>query len=293
MVIAQINGGLGNQLFQFSAAKALSLYHNVPLLLEVSSFYREELPELEVPRELDLYHFNGVKETIISPEELMNLMPLNKKSIIPKKLIPAHKKKIYIEPHFHFDKNFFKARKNVLLKGGWQSEKYFNRYNEIIRETFQLKHEFIQRVLPKSVKFRKQNSIAVHIRRGDYLRKKIILEWHGVMDADYYKRAFEILKSKLDNFQVYYFTDDPLWVKSELGPMINGEIISGVISQTHFEDLYLMSQCRHNIIANSSFSWWGAWLNDNPEKIVIAPKKWFNKGPKDTYDLYPEGWIVI
>jgi hypothetical protein len=73
----------------------------------------------------------------------------------------------------------------------------------------------------------------------------------------------------------------------------NTEFVSGEITKTHFEDLYLMSVCKHNIIANSSFSWWGAWLNENPDKIVIAPKNWFNKGPKDTYDLYPEGWTLI
>jgi hypothetical protein len=116
MVIAQITGGLGNQLFQYAAAKALSLHHQVPLLLEVSSFYRKELPELEVPRDLELFNFTGITEKIISPEELSSLIDLKKTGVLSKMLIPAFKKDIYTEPHYHFDKNFLKSKKKVFLK---------------------------------------------------------------------------------------------------------------------------------------------------------------------------------
>jgi len=208
-------------------------------------------------------------------------------------IMPAYKKDIYTEPHYHFDKNFFKSKKKVFLKGGWQSEKYFKTYKNEIRDNSHLKDALVERVLEKSNSLRIENSVAVHIRRGDYLRKKIIYEWHGVMDKEYYAKAFELLHSKTKATKAYYFTDDVEWVSENLLPLFDGEIISGNIAKSHYEDLYLMSQCKHNIIANSSFSWWGAWLNNNPEKIVIAPKKWFNKGPKDTQDLLPEKWIKI
>ena len=113
------------------------------------------------------------------------------------------------------------------------------------------------------------------------------------MEKDYYAKAFETLDSKTKNLKVYYFTDDTDWVSKNLLPLQKGEIVSGNIAQTHYEDLYLMSQCKHNIIANSSFSWWGAWLNDHTNKIVIAPKKWFGNGPKDTQDIIPEKWYKV
>ena len=293
MVIAQITGGLGNQLFQYSAAKSLSLYHNTPLMLEVSSFYREELPDLEVPRDFELFHFEGINEEIISPEDLAKIISLNKKSILPKKMIPAHRKEIYTEAYYHFDKKFFNARNKVFLKGGWQSEKYFKKHEKAIRNNLRLKPALFENVIEKAKTIKQQNSVAVHIRRGDYLRKKIIYEWHGVMNKDYYEKAFQLLSSRVKDLKIYYFTDDPDWVNNTLMPSFNGEILSGSITTSHLEDFYLMSKCRHNIIANSSFSWWGAWLNDNPNKIVIAPEKWFGNGPKDIQDIIPVEWCKI
>lgn len=293
MVIAQITGGLGNQLFQYAAAKALSLHHNVPLFLEVSSFYREKLPELEVPRNLELFHFKGVNEKIITFEEANSLINLKKKNFLPKLIYPPYKRRVYVEPHFHFDKNFFKSKNQVFLKGGWQSEKYFKTYEKEIRSKLQLDESLIENVIQKAKLINQQNSVAVHIRRGDYLRKKIIYEWHGVMEKGYYVKAFELLHSKIENIKAYYFTDDPDWVATNLLSLFDGEIVSNNITRSHYEDFYLMSHCRNNIIANSSFSWWAAWLNNNPDKIVIAPKKWFDKGFKDTQDVIPAQWEKI
>jgi hypothetical protein len=293
MVIVQLTGGLGNQLFQYAAAKSLSLYHNVPLLLEISSFCKTEWHELEVPREFELHCFAGIHEEVIKSDQLASLINLGEKKGIPAKFIPAYRKTEYMEPHFHYDRNFFKSKMKVFLKGGWQSEKYFQNCKDEIRKILQPKEEYIVNVKAKADEFLKEPTVGVHIRRGDYLRKKIILEWHGIMERDYYVRAFEQLSKSLGSFRVLYFSNDIDWVEKELQPIVKGETITDNVSQTHVEDLYLMSCCRHNIIANSSFSWWGAWLNNNPNKIVIAPKKWFNKGPNDTQDLIPEGWIKI
>ena len=113
------------------------------------------------------------------------------------------------------------------------------------------------------------------------------------MEKEYYAKAFELMHAKTEATTAYYFTDDVDWVAKNLLPSFNGEIISANITKSHYEDLYLMSQCRHNIIANSSFSWWAAWLNDHSDKIVIAPEKWFGNGPKDTQDIIPPGWYKI
>lgn len=293
MVTVQLNGGLGNQLFQYAAAKSLSMHHNVPLLIDISSFQREDLPELEVPRDFELYNFEGVNDKTIvlskkDNEDIINF--LKKKSIV--KLLPNHKRKVYSEPFYHFDKNFFHSKKNVLLRGQWQSEKYFRRFSNFFHDSFQLKTSLIENCLHQGQQLQAIQSVSVHVRRSDYLRKKIILEWHGVMEKDYYLKAFKYLEEKIGSFEVFYFTDDTEWVKNELLPAKEGEIIS-TATKNHYEDFYLISQCRHNIIANSSFSWWGAWLNKNPDKIVIAPTNWFNQGPKDTQDLLPQAWLRL
>lgn len=293
MVVVQLTGGLGNQLFQYAAAKALSLHHQVSMKLDTGSFYRSEIPELEVPRNFELNNFTGITDEIINAEELNKLFDLNKPKKIFHKIFPAYKKHVYIEPHFHYDKNFFHSKKNVLLIGKWQSEKYFFAYRKEIRNILQLDDRLVTNVISTAKELEIKESVAIHVRRGDYLRKKIIFDWHGVMEKDYYIKALEIISKSVNPERILFFTDDPQWVEKELLSSVKGEIASGRLTSTHFEDLYLMSRCKHNIIANSSFSWWSAWLNNNPGKIVVAPAKWFGNGPKDTQDIIPPEWHKI
>jgi Glycosyl transferase family 11 len=294
MVVVQLTGGLGNQLFQYAAAKALSLHHETGLLLDVSSFLREELPDLEVPRDFELYNFEGVTEKTINAAELVS----DKKfSFLTEKrferLLPKYRRSVFKEPFYHFDVNFFKSRHSVFLKGGWQSFKYFNKYSTEIAAALQLKKSIVSNVVKTEAANSNEGVVSVHVRRGDYLRKPIILEWHGIMDKEYYAAAFEQIAKKTSIKKVLYFSDEPDWVARELLPLMPGEIVSNTIAATQYEDFYLMQHCSHNIVANSSFSWWAAYLNPNPDKIVIAPKRWFNKAPYDTKDLIPENWIRI
>lgn len=293
MVISHLTGGLGNQLFQYAAAKSLSLHHGVKLYLDISSFSREKLPELELPRNFELYAFRGITEPIIDKKQVDDIFPLSKEKTLLQKILPRYRRDVYKQPYFHFDRNFFRSKKQVYLKGGWQSEKHFSQYKDIINSSFQLKDELIERVRQKAGEMSSYPSVGVHIRRGDYLSNKIILDSHGVMSAEYYANGFKVLEKKIGNFDVYYFTDDPEWVRKKLIPLRNGEIVSHEISKTHFEDFYLLSRCQHTIIANSTFSWWAAWLNPNPEKIIVGPKNWFDKWPKDTYDILPSNWYSI
>ena len=294
MVTVQLNGGLGNQLFQYAAGKALALHHEVPLQIDISWFYKNELHYLEVPRAYELSNFKGVTDQIIrtnTAPQVERRGYLERKFV--SKIFPAYKKNVYIEPFCHFDSNFFKSKKEVILKGQWQSEKYFRRYKKFFCDTIVLNDDLIMQVAKTGAELQRQESVAVHIRRADYLRLPIILEWHGVMDKDYYISAFRLLDGILGKYKVYYFTDDPEWVKKELLPVQDGSLMSQQFSSTHHHDFYLMSKCRHAIIANSSFSWWAAWLNSNPHKIVVGPKKWFGNGPKDSYDVLPENWLQI
>lgn len=294
MVVVQLTGGLGNQLFQYAAAKALSLQHKTSLLLDVSSFMRSELPELEVPRDFELSYFEGVKETTVNTCFLQNdknYFFLKEKRI--ERLLPNYRRGVYKEPYYHYDANFFKTRSNVFLKGGWQSYKYFQKFRQQIIPSLQIKKDIVNGVADFASDLRSEGVVSVHIRRGDYLRKPIILEWHGIMNRDYYIKAFEKIAKKTSIKRVLYFSDEPEWVSSELIPVMPGEIISNSISGNQYQDFFLMQNCAHNIIANSSFSWWAAYLNPNPGKIIVAPQRWFNKAPYDTKDLIPENWIRI
>jgi hypothetical protein len=294
MIIAQLTGGLGNQLFQYAAAKSLSLHHNTELLIDTSSFSRDELPELEVPRDFEMYNFAGVFDKTIDISTIVgnkNYSFLNEKKI--ETLLPNYKRGYYKEASYNFDTNFFNSKINVFLKGGWQSYKYFEHYNAQIIESLQLKDDKIAAVKTHEILTKQLNSVSVHVRRGDYLRMKIIFEWHGVMEQEYYARAFEEILKKGTIDKVFYFSDDTKWVSENLLPIMDGEIVSSVTTKNQYEDFYLMQHCTHNIVANSSFSWWAAYLNPNSNKIVVAPKKWFNKAPYDTKDLIPQSWIRI
>lgn len=282
MITTELTGGLGNQLFQYAAAKALSLHHNTELVLEISSFYKKDIPVLEVPRDFELHNFKGVSEKFIQQQS-------KEKKI--EKVLPNYKRSVYKEPFYHYDKNFFKCKKNVFLKGVWQSEKYFKPFIPQITNSLQLKESLVTSVLEKANTIQSEKSISVHIRHGDYLKNQAILNWHGVLEKEYYLTGIKKLMS-LGCEKIYYFTDDILWVENELNSTIPGEIISKN-TKSHYEDFFLMQQCQHNIIANSSFSWWAAYLNPNPNKIVIAPKNWFNKAPLNTKDLYPQEWMIF
>ena len=290
MILVELNGGLGNQMFQFAAAKSLSLFRNADLKLDSTSAAEQNLPEGLKKRPYDLHHFN-ITDPIANKKDIDLFSDRSLVNKIIEKSKPPYKRRIYREPFFHFDKNFFKAGPNVYLKGLWQSEKYFIPYQEEIRRSLELNDKHFDHLLNIANMIKNQNSVSIHIRRGDYLAK-ITLNVLGLIPIDHYLRAIELIKLKINNPVFYFFSDDINWVKENFS-FPDAVYVSDHISKNHIEDLYLMSQCRHNIIANSSFSWWGAWLNNNPGKIVIAPKNWFNKGPKDTYDLYPDNWITF
>ncbi len=289
MILAELTGGIGNQMFQYAAAKSLSLHHNEELKL-VTSEGGKNMPEGLEKRKFDLHHFN-ITDPIASAEEIEQFNSISTLQRIAEKVKPNHKRKIYKEPFYHYDENFYKASTNVFLKGLWQSEKYFQIHRSEIRQAFRFKAQVVNAFKELSMQMKEHQSASLHIRRGDYLAK-ISLEVLGLMPMEYYSKGIEYISSKRTNIVFYIFSDDINWAKENL-KIDNAVFVSGNVAKTHIEDLYLMSQCKHHIIANSSFSWWGAWLNDDPDKIVIAPNQWFNKGPQDTQDLIPGTWIKI
>ena len=276
MIIIRIHGGLGNQLFQYAAAKALAERHGTTLKLHVTSFAGDTL------RNFDLAKLN-IPLAYASEEEITRLKAHNTFQRMKQRLLPSSLKTFYKEPYFHFDPSFFRLGKEVYLQGYFQSEKYFTSIQSTIRHSFDTTHLVGSSLLKMAEELKQENSVSIHIRRGDYQNAEL-LKFHGILAASYYQSAIERIREKLPSARFYIFSDKPAAVKEVFGSF-DATIVSGSVTTNHFEDLYLMQHCRHNVIANSSFSWWAAWLNNNPEKIVISTKKSFNKGPKDTQHL--------
>lgn len=268
MVISKIKEGLGNQLFQYAAARSLSLRHHAPVLMDISHYFASAV------RKFELAYFNIPRiETDLEPYAEMIFG-------------------VYKEPHFHYDPAFNQSHGDVYLDGFWQSEKYFKGIRSRLLEELKVKETYVSHLQSKVNIMKIEHSVAVHIRRGDYLSKRFS-DTHGVLPYDYYIKAIALLADKLLPVKLYFFSDDMEWAREHIKTDHPHEFISGDLTRDHIEDFHLMCQCKHHIIANSSFSWWAAWLNDYPEKKVISPEKWFNNLPHDTKDLIPETWIKI
>lgn len=289
MIIVQLKGGFGNQLFQYAAGLSLASVHNTPLKVDVSELNQPD-KQIGTFRAFELQQI--ILEPLIADEnEIRQMQPLGLHKFIDK-LRPPYKRSVYKEQDFSFDLNFFKAGDNIYLKGYRQSEKYFKNIEEKIRYGFQLKPALIRSLEEKGRQLSSISSVSIHIRRGDYANP-IVKEYHGILEASYYQNAIAVLELKVPDCRFFVFSDDSEWVNKNLRFSSPFEMISGIQTTSAIEDFYLISQCKHQVIANSTFSWWAAWLNPNPGKIVIAPKKWFNNAPYDTRDLIPESWIKL
>jgi len=182
------------------------------------------------------------------------------------------------------------SSKNYIY-GDYQSERYFENIKDIIRKDFTLKNKISDKNKKILEKIQSTNSISIHLRGGDYIRGKKS-DFHGTCSTEYYNKAIEEMRSNVNSPFFFIFTDDIDWAKSHIIFPESSVIVSNKDNKP-YEELLLMSKCKHNIIANSTFSWWGAWLNSNVNKIVIAPRKWFNNSSINTEDIVPKSWIRI
>lgn len=292
MVVCNLTGGIGNQLFQYAMAKSVALRGKTELFFDIRSFQWDELRTFKLDQ-------LGLDYKIVSNEmvEYLKSNPLSYYQRLKKQLgvIEPYYKHSYIkELSFQFDDNFKKFRsKNVYLEGYWQSQKYFEsiRLHILTEIQFGLSANISGKYLTKILKERE--SVSIHVRRGDYAHNPETASYHGLMNFDYYKKAIDLIKTKLNHPYFFVFSDDKAYVKELFGDFNNLVIIEEC--ERDIDDLCLMSNCKHQIIANSSFSWWGAWLNQNQNKIVIAPNQWFNDVSMQlqTKDLIPSRWIKI
>ena len=285
MIYVRIRGGLGNQLFQYSAARSLADRLNVNLGLDTREYNAGS------PFEMGLKHFNIRAE--FNPKGLMK----HKKNGFSKYILDialGNHKNVYKETNLGFNNLFHSLPNKTYLKGYWQSEKYFENNKKNVFEDLRIIAPQSNKNIKISENISKTNSVSLHIRRGDYVTNSAYNMKHGTCSLDYYKKSVDYLSKSLNkNFTIFAFSDDPEWVFKNLKLPMDIQFIEHNSSKKNYEDLRLMSQCNHNIIANSSFSWWGAWLNTNPNKIIIAPSKWYSDNKTKNIDIIPSNWVKI
>ncbi len=295
MIIVNLSGGLGNQMFQYALGRVLAETNNDNLKLDTSSF--DLFNPVDTLRSFELDIFQA--ETLIaSRSEVMRLSDPNPlictlNRILRMGVNPYPKGYIRENNSHVFQNNIFKNKGDMFLVGFWQSEKYFKSYSELIRKefSFRKKPNSRNRLLLKDIN--NSESVSIHVRRGDYVTNSNANKFHGTCSIDYYQKAIAQISTKCKNPKYYIFSDDISWCKKNLKIRSSKLYVDHNKGENSWEDMRLMSMCKHNIIANSSFSWWAAWLNNNPNKTVIAPKNWFRNKSINTEDLIPTTWIKL
>ncbi len=285
MIIVRMTGGLGNQMFQYAAGYALASLHGVELALDISGFESYKL------------HKFGLDKLQISAR----ILPVGQenRSQVVQRIVRRFARWIgrsecdYTERSLRFDPAFFELNGEAKVEGYFQSQEYFQSF------ATELRREFVPRkpLRPehKSLidQMGERESVMLHIRRGDYVSNAHTLKVHGICTVDYYRNAMTLLESRLTNKPQYFvFSNDMQWVKDHL-PMAQGTVFVQGNENAPELELQIMSSCRHHVIANSSFSWWAAWLGQHDGQIVVAPKPWFDSSENDSTDLIPSGWVQV
>jgi hypothetical protein len=287
MIIVRLYGGLGNQLFQYSTARRLAHDFGVSLMLDLGSLGKKA--ENVTPRSYELWRY-PIEAGILSPFKT-KLAKLYRNRMIKRLPIPRPWK-VYREKFFHFDPNLLEAGCPVYLDGYWQSHKYF----ESIRRTLETELKPSQPMSSDDSRvyyaMQNCNSVSIHVRRGDYISLKAAAATHGTCSLHYYKQAIELIASKIESPKFFVFSDDPEWIVKNIHTNYPIEYVTHNGPDSAFQDLRLISHSQHQIISNSSFGWWGAWLNTNPSKVVVAPAIWFLDN-RNTDDIIPANWDRI
>lgn len=303
MIITRLKGGLGNQMFQYAAGLALAERHQTTLKLDVSWFMAR--PDHAAHNRYALSCFN-ITEQFASPEEIRAFEPL--------RLTRTEKVSVLFARFFHFyqytrrhtrdrswhvpaapghDPAFATLPDGSALDGYFQSEKHFEAVAGLLRLHFSFRYPAPPAVARLAERIRSGPSIGVHFRRGDYRNNPALASDYGELGTDYYLRAIELLRHHSPDAVVYVFSDDIEAVASEFTPPGKHVFVRGIEAWHAHDTLRLMALCEHLVIANSTFSWWAAWLNDSPAKQVIAPLPWFASASKEPADLVPARWTRL
>lgn len=289
MNIVKISAGLGNQMFQY--AFHLELQHNneSPTIIDISEFqYRKHHQGYELKKVFNIVATYATKDDTRYIADVSKSFWAQIRRNVLKIPIKTHGK-LYKENGFNYQPAVLEM-KDTYMQGFWQSWKYFDNISDKVIETFSFKTPLSLENKICADAIIGCESVSIHVRRGDYTKKRRWEEIGSVCSLDYYNWAIAHIKEQIKSPHFFIFSDDIEWVRKNL-LLDNATFIEWNKGAESYNDMRLMSLCKHNIIANSSFSWWGAYLNANLDKIVIAPAKWYRNTP--TPDIIPPSWITL
>lgn len=292
MIITHVIGGLGNQMFQYAIGRALSLTRGVPLRLDTHDFegYAQH-------NGYELERVFNISAQIATDADCRQVMgwrasPIVLRALRRKILSFLRGSNIAVEPGFNYWSSIVNVPDDCYLQGYWQSENYFRHCAPTIRVDFSFKIPADPRNLELSNKISQCNAVSLHVRRGDYAANPVTLAMHGLCTPDYYHQAIRYVSERVAQPVFFIFSDDVAWVKENISIKFPCRYVDHNRGSESYNDMRLMSLCRHHIIANSSFSWWGAWLNAKTDRIVVAPKKWLVNN-NNVSDLYTPDWVIL
>ncbi len=292
MIIVRLRGGLGNQMFQYSLGRRLALECGTPLKLDTSEY------KTASSREYELNQFNIAGE-LASREEIEHVTgsdrPLLERMLdrLRTGRRPYYERRVVEEKVVGFDPKIMKVRPEAYLDGYWQSEKYFSSIGDTLRKDLTLRQGLSKEGESIARQMSDSQSVSIHVRRGDYVTNPVYQRIHGLCPLSYYAEAIGRFEGLLDDPRFFVFSDDLPWARENLGLHHAATFVNRKGTAKDCEDLILMSYCRNHIVANSSFSWWGAWLSASKGGLTLAPSVWFKDEKVTPMDLIPESWQRI
>lgn len=291
-VIVQVIGGLGNQMFQYAAGRALSMRLSRRLRLDTAAFsgYGRH-------QGFELTRVFACRPEIATKEEIRGLLGWRalhaaRKTLMRPRFAMLHGARLVVEPHFHYWPGFRDLSNGAYLAGYWQSEKYFLDAAETVRADFTFTQPLSSPNAALADKIDGTAAVSLHVRRGDYALDPRTKANHGLCSLEYYRAAISYIAERVGHPEFFVFSDDVEWTRANLKIDFPCTYVDHNQASESYNDMRLMSLCRHHIIANSSFSWWGAWLRPRPDKIVVAPRKWFANANR-VDDLFPPAWVTL
>jgi hypothetical protein len=292
MIISHILGGIGNQMFQYAAGRALSLTNSQQYLLDLSDFSNYRLHHgFELSRVFNVIAESAETSTV---NEMLGWRASRvvRKVLRRPQFVCLRGKKFVVEPYFKYWPSFFNLTDSCYLSGYWQSERYFKPFENIVRQDFTFREPLSGRNAELALAIGNTQAVSLHVRRGDYVSDSKTSNIMEVCSLDYYHKAITYIAELIERPEFYIFSDDIAWVKKNLSIPFPCTYVEHNRQTESYRDMQLMSLCQYHVIANSSFSWWGAWLSSNPKKLTIAPKKWFCNGTDDC-NLILNDWVRL